>query len=460
MEADDSTSISINGKLQLSGSDDPAAPPVGKELTSGGTDFLADFRLEYVSPSAGSPPFPNPGVTSGTLFANRLVTLFATDGTNTDSKTITVYGLENGFDGYSVSQATEVLHHNFDATVEGAVPQVFDSPTAQPNPFSGSSTSYATGRLGLSTPNNSSNYFGTWAGAAGEIPYTASKVYRARWEVTTDQATAANVPSGRFRIASQAVNVATGQILFNAGGTNTNVPPVSPTTREYAQYFQPPDLSSIQGDSTKAGLSWFFDIIDFGSSVSGSLFLDEMTVETLDRPTLSTSDASITTFNASQWLALGGSALFTGWQNATSAGIGTGTFSWTINSGSTSAVGTLQNGGATSPPSIPLTPGNLYRAEFNMSIGSAGDRATMPTARIRMSDAIGEVSSEYVIGNGESGLAAPNASTTLTDVYLVGPSNAGTALNGGLGFDFYAFDTTQHATLNLESVDVVSGSQP
>jgi len=462
MEADDTTSISINGKLQLSGAEDPAAPPGAKELTSGGTDFYADFRLEYISPSAGTPPFPSPGVTSGTLFANRLVTLFATDGTNTDSKTITVYGLENGFDGYSVAQATEVLHHTFDATVEGATPLSIDQPGATPNAFSGATTSYSGGRLGLTAPNNSSNYFGYWTGTAGEIPYTANKVYRARWEIATDQATAANVPSARLRITPPGLATIAGMYQFNAAGTNTNVPPVSPN-REYAQYFEPPDLTSLQSDSGTAGLSWYFDIIDFGSTIYGSLFLDELTVETLDPPALSTSDISISTFNASEWYIASGSGVYSTWLSPTSSGIGTGTMSWTINVGSSSStvgvVAVMQNSAATSPPSIPLTAGDLYRAEFHLTVGNAADKDNIPTIRLRL-DGEGETSSQLVIDHNGGGVAAPDTTDTQYNVYSVGPSNAGTALNGSLGFDYYAFDSTEGGTVNLTGIDVVSGSQP
>jgi len=193
MEADTSTSLTINGKNQLAGAEDPNAPPVGKELTSAGTEFWATFRLTALSNPLDEPaPFPNPGETSGTVFFNRIITLFASDGTNNDSKDIIVYAIENGFDGTSASQATQVLSHNFDATTEGASALVFDAPTAVPNPFSGATTSYSGGRLGLGAPNNTSNYFGSWNSTAGEIPYTANKLYRARWEVTTDQATAAS----------------------------------------------------------------------------------------------------------------------------------------------------------------------------------------------------------------------------------------------------------------------------
>ncbi|MFH0792744.1 MAG: hypothetical protein V2A74_01785 [bacterium] len=462
MEADDSTSVSINGMLQLSAGDDPVAPPPAKELTSGLTDFYADFRLESLSPSSGFPPFPNPGVTSGTLFFNRLVTLFATDGASTDSKTITVYAIENGFDGYRFAQppTSVILSHNFTSTTEGATPLSFTVPTAQPQPFSGSTTSFAGGRLGLISPNNGSNYFGSWNSTPSDIPYTADKLHRARWEVTTDQATVSAVPSARFRISSQADNVNVGSYSFNAANTDTNVPPVMPVTRTYSQYFQPVDLTSLQSNSLTAGMKWFFDLIDFSPTVSGSLFLDSIVVEALDRPTSGTTDASITTFDATEWSSLGGSTLFPAWQNATSSGIGTEAFSWTVASGSTAAIGVFQNSGATSPPFIPLTAGKLYRAVFSLSIGNSADRAHAPRVRLRLQDANGETASEYDIFKGQGGLATPDTTTTPYDVYLVGPSNSGTPLNGSLGFDIIAFDPTEAGTIRLEQIDVSSDTQP
>ncbi|MFH0793447.1 MAG: carboxypeptidase regulatory-like domain-containing protein, partial [bacterium] len=296
MEADTTDAITINTKHQLADGDNPRAPGA-KELTGGGANFLADIRLISLSPEDQSLPFADVG-TSGSTVLNRPVTFFATDGANVTSKTITVRGIENGFDRL-VAPPQVVYETTFDTSPGNWSPIIFDS-SAQPLAFRGASTSFTDGRLVLTSPNNSSNYFGQWEGEAN-IPYVPNKVYRALWEVSTDQATASAVPSGRFRLSPTQPNVCADGYQVNAGGTNTNVPPLSPATRVYAQYFEPVDLSSLQADSSSAGLSAYFDIIDFGPTISGSLFLDSVTVETLDPPELLTNDISITSFIANQW---------------------------------------------------------------------------------------------------------------------------------------------------------------
>jgi len=184
-----------------------------------------------------------------------------------------------------------------------------------------------------------------------------------------------------------------------------------------------------------------------------------MIVETMDRPTLGTADATITTINASEWFIASGTGINPTFQSVTSAGVGTGTFSWTVAAGSTSAVGVMQNIGATSPPSIPMTADDLYRAVFSLTIGNSADKDNAPRIRLRLQDST-ETAAEYDIQSAQLGIATPNTTTTTYDVYLVGPSNSGTPLGASLGFDAIAFDTLQSGTISLEQIDVESGSQP
>ncbi|MFH0793304.1 MAG: hypothetical protein V2A74_04655, partial [bacterium] len=346
----------------------------------------------------------------------------------------------------------------------------FDAPAAQPQPFSGASSSFSEGRLMLTAPQDASNYFGFWQSAAN-IPYTSGKLYRALWEVSTDQATPAHVPSARFRLSSVADGVNVGSFQFNASGdlkksnTNSNVPPLWPATRTYSQYFQPVDLSALQADSATAGLRASFDIIDFAPAVSGSLSLDRVTIETLDPPELETGDLSMSDIKASQWSYIGGAMLgISGWQSPTTNGLGTGTFSITVASGQAGStngvIGLLHNTGAPNPPLIPVTTGQLYRATFGLTISDAADRVHAPRTRLRLQDNNGETASEYDILSRRGGLATPNVATTSYDIYLVGSSYAGPTPTLSLGFDVISFDSRESGTINLEEVSLSHGIQP
>jgi hypothetical protein len=459
MEADASNSMTINTKVQLSGSENPVSPPSGKELTAAGTKFWADFRITKLSPLAGSPPFPSPGVTSGTVAFNRLITLFASDGSLKDSKTIVVYAVENGFDRLSKS-AQQVYSENFNSGNGGWGFSSFDA-VAEPNNFSGATSSVSGGRIGLASPSNSSNYYGSWAGGT-TIPYQANKVYRARWTMLTDQGTASAVPGAQFRLFSSSF-ADTGTFGFNSGGgQNLNQPPVSPASRTYNQYWKPADLSSIQSNTATAGIKSAFDILDFSATVSGSLFLDAVTIETLDEPTLGTSDANITTFTAAQWGYLGGSALFGTWQDAASAGIGTGNVSLTVAGSATKAVGLLTGQAASSPPSIPVVTDQLYRATFTLHRGATDVASASPVIRLRLQAT--ETSSARTIANSSNGVAVPGTSASNYNVYIVGQSFTGGAPSEALSFDYYSFDGNatggESGTETLTGVTVNHGAQP
>ena len=456
MEATSSTQVSINAKHQLSGADNPTSPG-SKELTGGGANLFADIRLISLSPEGDDPPFADPGP-AGSVVLNRAVTFFATDGDSVASRTITMYGVEDGFDRLTSPPQT-LSQTTFDANVEGWTSLSFNAPEAQPLEFSGASASYQGDRLELSSPNNASNYFGQWASPAN-IPYVADRVYRASWEISTNQATASAVPSGRFRISSTLPDVVSGSSMFNAVDTFSNVPPLSPATKTYVQYFEPVDLSALQANSSTAGLNAYFDIIDFGPTISGSLFLDGLTIETVDPPLLEESDILIETFNPVQWFVVGGEQLFPSWQSAISAGIGTETFSWTINPGSTAAIGVTQNHIAPFPPFIPAIPGQLYRATFSLSIGDSADRVHAPRIRLRLQDDFGETASEYDIMSRGGAISVPNATPTLYNIYLVGPDNPGTPLNLSFGLDVIAFGRSESGTIEMEEINLVHGNQP
>ncbi|MFH0793981.1 MAG: hypothetical protein V2A74_08115, partial [bacterium] len=330
---------------------------------------------------------------------------------------------------------------------------------AEPLPFSGATTATLAGAIILSSPNNSSNYFGQWASPNNLIPYTAGKVYRANWVLSTDQTQPASVPSVRFRLSAGADNICVSSLQVNPGLTASNEPAVAPATTIYAQYFQPVDLAVLQSDPSVSGLKANFDIIDFSTNQSGALTLDSVTFEALDPPTLSTSDVSVTTINASEWNFSGGATLFPSWQSASGTGFGTESFQIGVLDTQDNVVGMLSTESADSPPSVFPTQGQLYKATFGLSVGASDDRSNEPRVRLRILDSNFEMSSSYDIMSRQGGLAMPNTTTTNYDVYMVG-GNDSSSPRLDAGVDVIAFGLGEAGTINVDQLDIVHGNQP
>ncbi|MFH0794590.1 MAG: hypothetical protein V2A74_11225, partial [bacterium] len=183
----------------------------------------------------------------------------AVDGYNRGS------GAQQGGVALKWMMITSLRSTDFGASTEGFVAPGYTG--IEGGSWQGAGTSYLNGRLGLFSPNNSTNYFGSWQSPPGYLPYQSDKVYRVRWELATDQLAPVSIPSARFRVSSTRDNINYGCLQFNASAgtnplnTNSNVPPVLPNTRVYEQYFQPVDLSALQGNTTTAGLIMAFDLI-------------------------------------------------------------------------------------------------------------------------------------------------------------------------------------------------------
>ncbi|MFH0793089.1 MAG: choice-of-anchor D domain-containing protein, partial [bacterium] len=193
--------------------------------------------------------------------------------------------------------------------------------------------------------------------------------------------------------------------------------------------------------------------------VFGGLFLDGLEIDVLDRPQLSEYVMDYDDFRNDEWRILSGPDLHPLFQSITASGLDSGTFSFTVNSGSTAAVGVFQTFGAANPRSSPVVSGQLYRATFTLSIGDVADRLHAPTIRLRLHDTNSETASEYEILY-TNGIAPPGTDPTTYDAYLIGPDFTGPAPNLALGFDVMAFDTTQRGTINLEKVEVWRGDSP
>jgi len=259
---------------------------------------------------------------------------------------------------------TLVRTYTFDSSVEGWL----FLPLSVPGEFSGASSSYSGGRLGISSANDATNRVGFWNSPA-EIAYVADNVYRARFLVSSSQATAAQNPQFRMRwLQDQALESASH--VVNASAPQSNSLPTDPTTKEYPSYFAP-ILAYNMGVA--------FDMLDFSAGQYGTHYVNSVTVERFPDPAAGT---AVKTYTDSSDFGNWAFVTNVGYGPVTSGGAGTGTLSITSTIANYNNYGFWQSSGTANE--LTYVTDKLYRATYTLRCASDAARNDMPQVRLRI----------------------------------------------------------------------------
>ncbi len=426
----------INGITQTTaGNTNP--PPGAKDLTLGGTDLTPTFRDIYASPYSQNPG-PYTGIVEPEGQHSKLIFFYASDGTHEDYTDVMVSSIDGEYDMISPF-VVFIKQYTFDTTLEGWSFIPLDVPPY----FSGASSSYSGGRLGISSANDTTSRVGFWNGPT-EIAYVADSVYSARFLVSSSQATASANPQFRMRwIQDQSLESASH--VVNASGRYSNSLLTDPTTQEYYCYFAPVLSGSL-------GVA--FDMLDFNVTHYGTHYVDEITVKRFSRAAAGTP--------VKRYI---DSSDFANWQfmtnigpygPVTSGGAGTGTLSITSTTADTSNFGWWQSSSAANEMSYVAD--KLYRATYTLSCASEAARNDMPQIRLRCQNEDGQMTQTMELnsqGTGGPG-AMPEVGGTDYEVYWETPilPSLPVVLEDGfvVTIDMLDLDSTKGGTINIENV--------
>jgi hypothetical protein len=426
----------INGITQTTvGNTNP--PPTEKDLTLGGADFRPSLRDIYASPHSEDPG-PYTGITEAQAQHSKLIFLYASDGTQEDSRDVMIYSIDGTFD--RLSSYCYPKRYTFDSSTEG-----FNF-TAPSNPsYSGATSGWSGGRISISSPNDSTSRVGLFSGPT-EIAYVAGNVFRARFTVTSSQATASANPQIRLRwIQDQSLESTS--LVLNASGTFSNALPTDPTTKDYTVYFSP-ILSGSMGVA--------FDMLDFDENQHGTFYVDEITVDWFPRGIPATPVKSYDTasdFGNWQFVMDTGS-----YGPVYSGGTGTGMLSITSTTANASNFGFWQCSGTANE--LTYVEDKFYRATYTLSCTSEAARNDMPQIRLRVQNEDGQMAQTMELnsqGTGGPG-AMPELGGTQYEIYWETPTLPGSPSAAEDGFivaiDMLDFDPTKGGTINMEQVAI------
>ncbi len=428
----------INGITQTTvGNTNP--PPTAKDLTLGGTDFTPSLRDIYASPHSEDPG-PYTGIVEGSGQHSKLIFLYASDGTSEDSKDVMVFSIDGEYDMVSPF-VVFTKQYTFDTSLEG---WSFLGLSVLPY-FSGASSSYSGGRLGISSANDSTARVGFWDGPA-EIAYVADNVYRARFVVASSQATASRNPQFRMRWTQEQSLESATQVV-NASGSYSNSLTIDPTTQEYSCYFVP---------ILNYNLGVAFDMLDFDTRQYGTHYVDEVAVERFPDPEAGTAVKTYTdSSDFANWQFVTGLGTY---GPVTSGGAGTGTLSITSTTAGSSNFGFWQSGSTANE--LTYVADNLYRATYILSCTSEAARNDMPQVRLRCQNEDNQMTQTMELnsqGPGGPG-AMPEVGGTEYKVYWETPTLPGSPAVVEDGFivsiDMLDLDSTKGGTINIESVAI------
>ncbi len=309
--------------------------------------------------------------------------------------------------------------------------------------FSGASSSYTGGRLGISSANDSTSRVGFWNGPT-EIAYVAGNVYRARFLVSSSQATASQNPQFRMRWTHETAAQSATQVV-NASAPYSNSLATDPTSSTYSCYFAP----VVSGN-----LGVAFDMLDFSATQYGVHYVDEVTVERFPDPAAGT---AVKTYTSSADFSNWGFVTNVGFGPVTSGGAGTGTL--TIASGTTSAsnFGWWQSSGTANE--LTYVADKLYRTTYTLRCVSEAARNTIPQVRLRCQNEDGQMTQTMELNSQGTGPGAmPTTGGTDYDVYFETPTLpiSPTALQDGfiVTIDVLDFSSAQGGTIYMDSVAI------
>lgn len=329
--------------------------------------------------------------------------------------------------------------YTFDSTTEGWSFLAISGPD-----FSPASSSYTAGRLGISSPNDSTSRVGIWNGPVN-IPYVPDNVYRATFTVCSSMGSFAQDPQCRMRW-NQEQSLESASHIVNACGSLSNSLPLDPSTREYSSYFMP----TVSGN-----LGVAFDLLDFEVGRFGTHYVDSITAERFPRP--STGTIVKTYSNAEDFANWAFITNLPPYDPVTSECGGTG------KPCITSGVDDYANFGfwmcSATANELTYERDKLYRATFTLQCDSELARYIMPQVRLRCQNEDSQMTqtvelNSQLIGPG----AMPEITGTSYDVYWETPILPGTPTTAEDGFivamDMLDFDPRKGGTICLDSVTV------
>jgi hypothetical protein len=145
-------------------------------------------------------------------------------------------------------------------------------------PFTSPTSGVSGGALLMTATDNTSN-FGYWF-YNGYFAAQNNRLYRANFSVRSSLTSTSAVPQLRMRFLTQ--NYQCGRVMEIISSGTGDLSPAT-TTRNYSLYFYPPQSMSGGG-----GMSVAFDLLNFdpNDSASAAIYLDDVTVENFDIPTM------------------------------------------------------------------------------------------------------------------------------------------------------------------------------
>ncbi len=287
--------------------------------------------------------------------------------------------------------------------------------------YTGATSAFDGHMIGILTDNATSR-FGYWHAPAAN-PVVAGKLYQFTWAINTTQATAEDVPTMRFRINSGTYSYAMEMIVESAGSSPPYMPPTV-GTKDYIQYVMPLDSSSLLP---------VLDVYDF-STDSGTIYLDQLDIATLDVPSTGWTAESVADFGS--WIV---DTSIPPYHNVTSGTSGGLQFTSSVSE-------VFAFGFWTSPADITFTDNQLYRALFTIQSSDSSP----PNGAMRVAAADNQVSYRLKYYLAEK----PSASGTTYPVYFETHDYVPAANTFNLNFEVMDFEGTQGGTITLTDVDV------
>ncbi len=280
--------IDINGKTSLTSSAD-ALYPGAKELTNFPNNDPVPRETSRVNfwdiqacPQKEFGIYPTPGTLTDTI-----ITLYASNGSKVSSKSIAIQSVDGAFDNVSSPYAPPDPWRDLDSWTKTTP----DDGTFINTPDSAFYIA-TRARAGYSltiTGDETRKVFASWESPADEIAYVANNVYRARFRLRTDRTDQNKVPKVRLTFSSS-INIAFGGQHINSGA---NAPTTS--AKDYWAYYFPPLLTGASNVNLKLN----FDLIDFTTQQSGTVYLDEVQIQRFEAPSTG-SGTPVVTFDAAQ----------------------------------------------------------------------------------------------------------------------------------------------------------------
>jgi hypothetical protein len=397
----------------------------------------ASFRNNLWSPTTGTVPYSDPGVTS----ASCIIQMVVSDGVKTDSQPVVVTTVNRPDD---TGQGDALIPHPlktypFDSNA-GSYAWIWFGPTGATNPPqhdspAGALTMTKTALMspivygGWGTPNNP-----TLAGAA-KARWGA--IMRARFTLTSTSSTPQLCPGFRFRaywsqvklfgadwqpdLFSQdfADNMWYQILTVDMAGFFVNRVPGA-TGKTYTMLYYPQQIDTLM--STQSLVCFSCDMVDDqpGSTDAGTISIDQVDIDQLDRPNVgapnSRPEPSFTLTDFTGWTAVVGTIVGGTHNEAglihseTASGI----------SVTVQTVNTMLELSIAQPTATPLDPGRLYRNLWTAFCNNPAGGNLSPTMRFGMN------SSRFVFTvdkelRGGGLFSTPKSTGTPAEVWFVAP---------------------------------------